>query len=124
HMDHPYSIRAEGATYTVDYEPGESTNGMFGGNSNWRGPIWMPMNYLFIESLQKFDWYFGDGFKVECPTGSGNMLTLAEVAAEISRRLNRLFLRDDNGHRPAHGAEDRYSNDPNWRDLVLFYEYF
>jgi hypothetical protein len=124
HLKHPYSIKADGATYTVDYEPGDSTSGMFGGNSNWRGPIWIPMNYLFIEALQKFDWYFGDRFKVECPTGSGNLMTLGEVAAELSRRLSRLFLRDDRSQRPAHGADERYRSDPNWCDLILFYECF
>ena len=101
-------LRVDGSEYRVDYEPGESTTGLFGGNSNWRGPIWFPVNYLLIESLQKFHHYLGDDFKVECPTGSGNILTLWEVAAELSRRLTRIFLRDDDGARPVHGGESRY----------------
>ncbi len=124
HLDHPYVLQADGGRYSVDYEPAESTTGVFGGNSNWRGPVWIPINYLFIESLQKFDWYFGDSFQVECPAGSGQMLTLAEVAAELSRRLTHLFLKDGEGRRPVHGAVERYASDANWRDLVLFYEYF
>ena len=113
-----------GAEYRVSYEPGESTTGLFGGNSNWRGPIWFPVNYLLIESLQKFHHYYGDDFKVECPTGSGVWMTLWEVAAELSRRLSHIFLRDSGGRRPVHGTDDKYAADPNWRDLVLFYEYF
>jgi hypothetical protein len=97
---------------------------LFGGNSNWRGPVWFPLNYLLIESLQKFHHYLGDDFKVECPARSGQMMSLWEVAGEISKRLNRIFLQDDSGHRPVHGAEERYATDPFWRDLVLFYEYF
>ena len=118
HKDQPFAIQSDGTTHSVDYEPGESATGLFGGNSNWRGPVWFPVNYLLIESLQKFHHYLGDEFKVECPTGSGKMMTLWEVAAEISRRLSRLFLLDDKGCRPAHG-------DDQWDDgLVLFYEYF
>ena len=98
--------------------------GLFGGNSNWRGPIWFPVNYLLIESLQKFHHYFGDDLKVECPTGSGTMLTLAEVATELSRRLSSLFLRDEHGRRPVSGDVERSSRIPNWRDLVPFHEYF
>jgi hypothetical protein len=124
HREHPYVFGANGAEYRVDYEPGESTTGLFGGNSNWRGPIWFPVNFLLIESLQKFHHYFGDEFKVECPTGSGTMMTLWEVAAELSRRLTRIFLRDESGRRPVHGSNRLYQEDPNWRDLVLFYEYF
>ena len=124
HLEHPYVMHADGAEYKVGYQPAESTTPVFGGNSNWRGPVWFPVNYLLIESLQKFDYYFGASFQVECPTGSGNMMTLAEVAAELSRRLSRLFIRDENGHRPVHGGEERYATDPHWRDLVLFYEYF
>ena len=115
----------DGTEYRVDYEPAESRTGLFGGNSNWRGPVWFPVNYLLIESLQKFHHYYGDDFKVECPTGSGNMMTLWEVAAEISRRLTRIFLRDE--RRAAAGARRRhelFQTDPHWRDLVLFYEYF
>jgi hypothetical protein len=110
--------------YRVDYQPAESTTGLFGGNSNWRGPIWFPVNYLLIESLQKLHHYFGDDFKVELPSGSGNMLTLWEVAAELSRRLTTIFLRDEQGRRPLYGDLKNFQNDPNWRDLLLFYEYF
>jgi len=108
----------------VGYEPGESSTGLFGGNSNWRGPIWFPVNFLLMESLQKFHHYLGPEFKVECPTGSGVMMTLADVAAEISKRLTRLFLRDANGRRPVYGAIDLFQNDPHWRDLIQFHEYF
>ncbi len=124
HLTEPYVLRVDGAEYRVDYEPGESRSGIFGGNSNWRGPVWYPINFLFIESLQKFHWNYGDDFKVECPTGSGQMMTLEQVADEISRRLVRLFLRDDNGRRAVHGDDERFRTDPNWRDFVLFYEYF
>ncbi len=120
----PYVLQIGGAEYRVAYEPAESRTSIFGGNSNWRGPVWFPVNYLLIESLQKFHHYYGDDFKIECPTGSGNLMTLWEVAAELSKRLNRIFLRDDNGRRPVHGDDERYRSDPHWRDLVLFYEYF
>jgi hypothetical protein len=124
HADHPFVLAADGVEHSVDYEPGESTCGLFGGNSNWRGPVWFPLNYLLIESLQKFHHYLGDGFKVECPTGSGRAMNLWEVAAEISHRLSRLFLKDGNGRRPANGNQELFHADPYWRDLVLFYEYF
>lgn len=124
HRDNPYILKVNGGEHRVDYEPAESSTGLFGGNSNWRGPIWFPVNFLIIESLQKFHHYLGDDFKVECPTGSGNMLTLWEVAAEISRRLSRIFLRDDDGRRPVHGGTEKFQTDPHWRDLLLFYEYF
>jgi hypothetical protein len=124
HAQHPYTFQVDGHEHRVDYEPGESSTGLFGGNSNWRGPIWFPLNYLLIESLQKFHHYLGDDFKVECPTGSGQMMTLWEVAAEISRRLTRIFLQEGDGGRPVHGADERYRSDPHWRDLALFYEYF
>jgi hypothetical protein len=125
HEAHPYSATLNGQTYTVDYEPAESTTGLFGGNSNWRGPIWMPLNYLLIESLQRFYHYFGDDFLVECPTGSGQMLTLWQVASEISRRVGRLFIRHDaSERRPVFGTNELFQNDPNWRDYVPFYEYF
>ena len=124
HRDQPYVLGVNGAKYTVRYDPAESSTGVFGGNSNWRGPIWFPVNYLLIESLQKFHHYLGDDFKVECPTGSGNYLTLWDVAAEISRRLTRIFLRNEEGFRPVYGAGGAYQDDPHWRDLVLFYEYF
>jgi hypothetical protein len=123
HHDHPYSLRVNGNTYTVMYEPAESSTGLFGGNSNWRGPIWFPVNYLLIEALQKFHHYFGNGFKVECPTGSGQMMTLAEVAAELSRRLSRIFLRDADGERPVY-RDNGVFHDPHWRDLIQFHEYF
>jgi hypothetical protein len=124
HRDEPFVWHINGGEYRVDYEPGESSSGLFGGNSNWRGPIWMPVNYLLIESLQKFHHYYGEGFRIECPTGSGNWVTLEAVAAELSRRLTRIFLRDPEGRRPVHGSDSRYAHDPHWRDLVLYYEYF
>src|SRR5437899_1825026 len=124
HKDHPYVLQVKGTEHRVDYEPAESSTGLFGGNSNWRGPIWFPTNYLLIESLQKFHHYLGDDFKVECPTGSGQMMTLWQVAAEISRRLTRIFLQDSEGRRPVHGKDERFQRDPHWRDLVLYYEYF
>jgi hypothetical protein len=124
HRDHPFSISFDGKEHRVDYEPAESTTGLFGGNSNWRGPVWFPMNYLLIESLQKFHHYFGDELKVEFPTGSGKMLTLAEVAAELSRRLTGIFLRNGEGQRPVYGGMAKFHTDPHWRDLILFYEYF
>ncbi len=124
HKNNPYVLHAGGGEYRVDYEPAESSTGLFGGNSNWRGPIWFPVNYLLVESLQKFHHYYGDDFKVECPTGSGSYMTLWEVAGEISRRMSRIFLRDGDGRRPVHGNDERYHTDPHWRDLVLFYEYF
>jgi hypothetical protein len=124
HRDHPYVLPVDGRDHRVDYEPGESSTGLFGGNSNWRGPIWFPVNYLLIESLQKFHHYFGESFTVEHPTGSGQFMTLADVAADLSRRLSRLFLRDDAGRRAVFGDVERFQADPNWRDYVPFHEYF
>lgn len=124
HRDHPYVFEHGGQSYTVAYVPGDSDSGMFGGNSNWRGPVWMPINFLLYTSLVRLYAYFGEDFKVECPTGSGQMMTLLQVAEELGERLGRLFLRDDQGQRPAHGAALRFRDDPHWRDLVLFYEYF
>jgi Glycosyl hydrolase family 63 C-terminal domain len=124
HAEHPYIFHANGTDFRVDYEPAESTSGLFGGNSNWRGPVWFPVNFLLIESLQKFHHYFGDDFTVECPTGSEQMLTLGEVATELSQRLTQIFLRDPAGNRPVYGGTDKFQNNPHWRDLVLFYEYF
>ena len=124
HREHPYTLNVNGMQYRVDYEPGESSTAVFGGNSNWRGPIWFPLNYLLIESLQKFHHYLGDNFKIESPSGSGKMLALWEVAAEISRRLASIFLRDEKGERALYQGNEKFQNDPNWRDLVLFYEYF
>jgi hypothetical protein len=124
HEAHPYSFRVGGQDFTLSYQPAESLSGLFGGNSNWRGPIWFPINYLIIEALQKYHYYYGDGFKVEFPTGSGNLCTLWEVAAELSKRLSALFLRDESGKRPVYGGIDIFQNDPHWRDHVLFNEYF
>jgi hypothetical protein len=124
HRDRPYMLNVAGMAHKVAYEPGESSTGLFGGNSNWRGPIWFPVNYLIVESLQKFHHYLGDDYKVECPTGSGQMMTLNEVAAELSRRMAKIFLRDENGRRPVHGRNEKFNSDPHWRDLLLFYEYF
>jgi hypothetical protein len=124
HRDHPYVLPVDGRQHRVDYEPGESETGLFGGNSNWRGPVWFPPNYLLVESLQKFHHYFGDGFTVEHPTGSGRFVTLASVAEDLSRRLSRIFLRDHAGRRPVFGDVERFQHDPHWRDYVPFYEYF
>jgi len=124
HKDEPFIFQADGRTYRVDYEPGESQTGMFGGNSNWRGPVWFPVNYLLIESLQKYHHFYGDSLRVECPRGSGNWMNLWEVSSLLSRRLTNLFLRDEHGRRPAHGPSERFQNDANFRDHVLFYEYF
>ncbi len=124
HKEHPYILTANGQEYRVDYEPAESSTGLFGGNSNWRGPIWFPMNYLIIESLQRFYHYMGDSFKVECPTGSGNMMTLSEVAMELSKRLSQIFLKNSSGHRPLYGGMEVFQTNPHWRDLILFHEYF
>jgi hypothetical protein len=124
HATAPYELMIGDRVYTVDYEPGESRTAMFGGNSNWRGPIWFPINYLIIESLQKLDHYLGRDFTVECPTGSGRYLTLAEVASELSRRLSAIFLPDASGRRPVNGGVDLFDRDPHWRDYVAFYEYF
>ena len=124
HKDHPYVLSAMGMDYRVDYEPTESSTGNFGGNSNWRGPIWFPVNYLLIESLQKFHYFLGNDYKVECPTGSGRTIPLNEVAAELSRRLTHIFLRDQSGRRPVFGGTAKFQNDPLWRDAIPFYEYF
>ncbi len=124
HKDHPFELNIDGEHYSVHYQAAESDSGLFGGNSNWRGPIWFPINYLLIEAFETYHLYYGETLKVECPTGSGKMMTLREVAAEISRRLSLLFLPDQNGRRPCHGDDRRYAEDPNWRDLILFYEYF
>ncbi len=124
HHDNPYTLAVNGTEHRVHYEPAESSTGLFGGNSNWRGPVWFPVNYLLIESLQKFHHYLGEDFTVECPRGSGQMLTLEEVAAELSRRLSRIFLRGTDDQRPAYGGMEKFQHDPHWRDLLLFHEYF
>ncbi|QOJ16181.1 MAG: glucosidase [Phycisphaeraceae bacterium] len=124
HASKPYIYRANGDEFRVDYVPGESTTGLFGGNSNWRGPVWFPLNYLLIESLERYHHFYGDSFTIECPTGSGRFLTLDRVAHELRRRLSAIFLADARGRRPVHGEELRYATDPHWRDLILFYEYF
>ncbi len=124
HFEHPYEVQVNDQISRVGYEPAESSTGIFGGNSNWRGPVWFPMNYLLIESLQKYHHYYGEDFKIECPTHSRQEMDLWQVAAEISRRLTRIFLPGKDGRRPFAGAVDVFNKDPHWRDLVLFYEYF
>ncbi len=124
HKDHPYCYRTDGQEWRVDYEPGESESGLFGGNSNWRGPIWFPINFLLIEALERYHHFYGDDLKAEFPTGSSNWLTLKQVAHELAGRLIAIFLPDGNGHRPCHGGEVRYATDPRWKDLCLFHEYF
>lgn len=124
HKDQPYVFRVGGDEHRVDYTPGEGNTYLFGGNSNWRGPIWFPINYLLIEALERYDHFYGDALKVECPAGSGNMMNLREVAQELSRRHARLFLPDEQGVRPVHGEDQQYATNPHWNELALFYEYF
>jgi mannosylglycerate hydrolase MGH1-like protein len=124
HAHSPYRFLLDGVEHRVAYEPEASRDAVFGGNSNWRGPVWFPVNFLVIESLQRFHHYFGDQLKVECPTGSGRLLTLGDIATELSHRLARLFLPDHEGRRPALGNDRRYQGDPHWRDLILFHEFF
>ena len=124
HKDHPYVVTVGGHEYRVDYQPGESATGLFGGNSNWRGPVWVPVNALIVRALLSFYEYYGDNFKIACPTGSRHLMNLFEVAREIVDRLARLFLRDEHGRRPVYGAMEKFQSDPNWRDNILFYEYF
>jgi hypothetical protein len=124
HAEHPFDLDAGGTRYRVDYEPGDSQSELFGGNSNWRGPIWFPLNHLLIEALERYHYFYGDSLKVECPTGSGTYCTLGEVAHEIQRRLVSIFLPDEHGRRPVHGNDARYATDPAWRDLILFHEFF
>jgi hypothetical protein len=124
HADHPYLIKAGGQEYCVSYLPAESDTSMFGGNSNWRGPIWMPVNALIIRALLNYYSYYGDSFTVECPTGSGRHMTLYQVAEEIGRRLTNLFVKDAKGRRPVYGGTKKFQEDPHWRDYLLFYEYF
>jgi hypothetical protein len=124
HERHPYVFNVHGQEYRVDYLPAESNSGMFGGNSNWRGPVWMPVNVILIRALLQYYLYYGDSFKIECPTGSGHLMNLFEVAKEISDRLGRLFLRDERGRRAVYGGTEKFQTDPHWRDHILFYEYF
>jgi hypothetical protein len=124
HLDHPFQLAVDGQEYGVRYTPAESDTGLFGGNSNWRGPVWFPVNYLLLEALERFHHFYGDDLRVECPTGSGRLMNLKEVARELSRRLATLFVPDADGRRPCHGNDPRYQKDPHWRDLVTFAEYF
>jgi len=124
HAEHPFVTQAGGQEYRVSYLPAESDTGMFGGNSNWRGPIWMPVNALIIRALLQYYQYYGDDFTIECPTRSGNMMNLYQVAEEIGRRLSHIFLRDEQGHRPVYGGAEKFQDDPHWRDYLQFYEYF
>ena len=124
HIDHPYVVNVAGREYRVDYLPAESDSGMFGGNSNWRGPVWMPVNALLLRALLQFYEYYGDNFKIECPTGSGRLMNLYQVAEEIARRLISIFLRDESGRRPVYGGTEKFQTDPHWKDNILFYEYF
>jgi hypothetical protein len=124
HAEHPYTVHVNGNEFRVTYLPAESDSGMFGGNSNWRGPIWMPVNALIVRALLHYYSYYGNDFKVECPTGSGRMMTLYEVARDISARLASIFLRNAEGKRPVYGGMEKFQQDPHWRDLILFHEYF
>jgi len=124
HHEHPYEIHVNGDVHRVDYAPAEGTSGLFGGNSNWRGPVWFPINYLVLEALERYQHFYGSDLKVECPVGSGRVLNLQEVAWELEARLASLFLPDASGRRPCHGDDARFATDPHWKDLVLFHEYF
>jgi hypothetical protein len=124
HLEHPYEFDVAGQAYKVSYLPAESDTGMFGGNSNWRGPIWMPVNILIIRALIQYYLYYGDNFKIECPTGSGRMMNLFQVSEELANRLSRIFLRDAQGRRAVYGGAEKFQKDPYWRDYILFYEYF
>jgi Glycosyl hydrolase family 63 C-terminal domain len=124
HAEHPFVLRIDSEEFSVDYAPGDSTTAHFGGNSNWRGPIWFPMNFLIVEALEKLHHFYGDSFTVEYPTGSGRELNLKEIARDLAERLTKLFLPDQNGNRPCHGGDARYKDDPHFRDLILFYEHF
>jgi hypothetical protein len=124
HLQHPYRFKAGGTEYRVAYLPAESDSGMFGGNSNWRGPIWMPVNVLILRALLQYYLYYGDRFRIECPTGSGRTMNLFEVSGEIAMRLSRIFLRDEHGRRPVFGGVDKFHDNPHWRDWIPFYEYF
>jgi hypothetical protein len=123
-LDHPFTVEVQGVSATVDYEPAESTTALFGGNSNWRGPVWFPVNYLVLEALERHAHSVSDDFRVEYPVGTGRMLTLREVADDLRRRLISIFLPGPDGRRPVHGGVERFSSDPEWKDLVFFHEYF
>ena len=124
HKEHPYVFKANGNEFKVGYEPAETQTGLFGGNSNWRGPIWFPVNFLIIESLQRFHHYYGDDFKIEYPTNSGKYFTINEIADELSKRLAKIFLKDKNGNRPVFGVNQKFQKDNHFKDNILFYEYF
>src|SRR4029450_388526 len=124
HLEHPFVFTVAGHEYNVRYLSAESNTGMFGGNSNWRGPIWMPVNVMLLRAPFNFYLYYGDSFKIECPTGSGKLMNLFEVARELAQRLTRIFLRDAGGKRPVYGGTENFQSDPHWRDCILFYEYF
>ena len=124
HAHHPYVLHIQGQDYGVQYQPAESNTGTFGGNSNWRGPVWMPINVLLIRALLSFYLYYGDSFRIECPTGSGHEMNLFEVAREITRRLTAIFMRDASGRRPVYGGTEKFQSDPHWKDYILFFEYF
>jgi hypothetical protein len=124
HAERPFVLWAGGQEHRVSYVPGDSDSGLFGGNSNWRGPVWFPVNYLLIEALERYDHFYGDSLLVEVPTGSGRKMRLKDAARELAARLVRIFLPDGSGRRPCHGDDRRYAEHPLWRDLVLFYEYF
>ena len=124
HAATPFVLELDGQRFVLDYEPAESTTPLFGGNSNWRGPVWLPLNFLLIEALQKHHYFLGDEFKVMLPTGSSRVATLWDVTTELSYRFIKLFLKDETGRRPVHGNREKFQTDPHWRDLILFYEYF
>lgn len=124
HLEHPYCFYHGGQEFKVQYLPGDSNTGMFNGNSNWRGPIWMPVNFLLLRALVLLYGYYGDSFTIECPTGSGQQMTLLEVVAELQKRLTSIFVRNKNGDRPTYGGTEKFQTDPHWKDLVLFFEYF
>ena len=124
HQDHPFVFYVQGQEFRVDYLPAESNTGMFGGNSNWRGPIWLPVNVMIIRALLNFYLYYGDNFKIECPTGSGKMMNLFEVQQKSGERLTSIFMKNEEGKRPVYGGTEKFQEDPNWRDYILFYEYF
>ena len=124
HLEHPFVFHHLNQTFTVQYLPGDSDSGMFGGNSNWRGPVWMPVNFLLYKSLLRLYEFYGDAFTIECPTGSGVYMNLLDVAKELGERLTRIFLKDEKGDRPVYGGAEKFQKDPHWKDLILFYEYF